>query len=175
MTSPLNRSEAVQLGEIKYFTGKPCSNNHIDFRYTSNKTCVSCSRERMNSYFHKYKNDLAFRLKKGKSRCGYDCSVEKYKELHEAQEGCCAICKTPEEELTRGFHIDHCHTTGAVRGLLCGRCNTAIGSLRDSPEICLQAASYLKGSKQHNNSYCSYNVQIVYYKYYVKEQASYYV
>lgn len=40
-------------------------------------------------------------------------------------------------------HIDHCHTTGAVRGVLCYTCNTGIGGLQDSPELLSSAAQYL--------------------------------
>lgn len=40
-------------------------------------------------------------------------------------------------------HVDHCHSTGTVRGFLCGTCNTAIGHLRDNPSLLRKAAAYL--------------------------------
>jgi hypothetical protein len=52
----------------------------------------------------------------------------------------CAICCEPFE---RTPHVDHCHKTGSFRGLLCTRCNTAIGLLRDSPDLARAAARYL--------------------------------
>ena len=58
-----------------------------------------------------------------------------------AQNGVCAICleARPEE---RTLHVDHDHETGAIRGLLCFRCNNAIGSLRENSLIFEAAANY---------------------------------
>jgi hypothetical protein len=44
----------------------------------------------------------------------------------------------------RSLAVDHDHTTGQVRGLLCIRCNRAIGNLRDDPDLAIRAAAYLK-------------------------------
>lgn len=62
-----------------------------------------------------------------------------------AQGGACAICQTPPED-PRGYrmHVDHCHSTGQVRGILCGPCNRGIGNLDDDPERCIAAAEYLR-------------------------------
>jgi hypothetical protein len=62
--------------------------------------------------------------------------------LLETQQGKCAICETTTPG-GKGFHVDHCHDTGAVRGLLCTRCNNGIGSLRHDPKILAAAISYL--------------------------------
>ena len=78
----------------------------------------------------------------------YGISVETYDKLYIAQDGRCAICKRPFEEcVERGrkhLHVDHDHTAGRVRGLLCGACNRAIGLLRDDAQLCLAAATYLQ-------------------------------
>ena len=55
-----------------------------------------------------------------------------------SQGGLCAICRT-----SPAVHIDHDHATGAVRGMLCFRCNAALGQLGDSPETLVRAARYL--------------------------------
>jgi hypothetical protein len=57
------------------------------------------------------------------------------------QDKVCAICGAAEN-----LGIDHCHTTGAIRGVLCGHCNSTLGFARDSPEILLSAAAYLKAA-----------------------------
>jgi hypothetical protein len=60
-----------------------------------------------------------------------------------SQGGACAICREPLRP-GRSTHIDHDHTTLAIRGLLCGGCNRGIGSLRDSIELLKRAIAYLE-------------------------------
>lgn len=77
----------------------------------------------------------------------YGLTVEEYADLLAGQDGCCAICKSPDPR-TRGrkvFAVDHDHATGAVRGLLCMICNTGIGGLADNPVLVAQALAYLLG------------------------------
>ena len=59
----------------------------------------------------------------------------------QAQDNKCAICKMVINE---SCHVDHCHDTNIVRGLLCGGCNTGIGMLQDNPDILEEAARYLR-------------------------------
>lgn len=58
-----------------------------------------------------------------------------------AQRGLCAICLDAPP-----VHVDHCHKTGRVRGVLCFNCNSAIGKLRDDPDAARRAATYLEGN-----------------------------
>jgi hypothetical protein len=63
-----------------------------------------------------------------------------YHEMLKGQEGKCKICNmTPDDTL----HIDHCHTTGKVRGLLCKSCNTALGLFKDNKDSLKSALIYL--------------------------------
>jgi hypothetical protein len=62
-------------------------------------------------------------------------------ELVKQQKGKCAICKTKMKEPC----VDHCHTTGKIRGALCVNCNTGLGHFCDSVELLKSAISYLKG------------------------------
>jgi hypothetical protein len=75
----------------------------------------------------------------------YGITLEEYRKLHEAQDGRCAICNIAEIELSKRMHIDHCHTTGVVRGLLCHHCNTGIGLFKENIEIMRKAMEYLNG------------------------------
>lgn len=60
------------------------------------------------------------------------------------QNGLCAICGTPFSALPkRHMHADHCHLSGAPRGVLCHACNTALGQFGDSPERLQRAIEYL--------------------------------
>ena len=71
----------------------------------------------------------------------YSITVEDYTRMSEEQGGVCWICKRTTD--TGNLHIDHCHETGKVRGLLCGKCNRAIGCLDHSPELLKRAIEYL--------------------------------
>lgn len=70
-----------------------------------------------------------------------DFSVGDYLALYEKQDGRCACCGV--EVLV--LDVDHEHDSDRVRGLLCGRCNTAIGFLGDTLEGVLRAVAYLRG------------------------------
>lgn len=74
-------------------------------------------------------------------RSKYGLTPEDYDALLASQGGVCAICK--QEPASRGFHVDHDHVTGRVRGLLCNRCNVALGNFRESREVILAAVDYL--------------------------------
>ncbi|MFH9431825.1 endonuclease VII domain-containing protein [Streptomyces sp. NPDC017615] len=86
-----------------------------------------------------------------------ECSAEYYRRRQEAkgktvrekvadamvasQRGLCVICLNAP-----AAHVDHCHKTGRVRGVLCFNCNSAIGKLGDDPEAVRRAAAYLEGN-----------------------------
>ena len=62
------------------------------------------------------------------------------------QNNCCKLCERPFEQLNRRLiHVDHDHKTNELRGILCQKCNTALGSLGDTVESLERAVKYLKG------------------------------
>lgn len=67
------------------------------------------------------------------------------------QDGKCAVCRAVFLD-TKRRHIDHCHLTKKVRGLLCQRCNMALGLLDDSPERLHAAARYLEAALDRPSS-----------------------
>ena len=71
----------------------------------------------------------------------YGLSLEDFNALAESQQGRCALCGI----VPKFLNVDHDHNTGAVRGLLCTRCNGALGSLGDSVEGLMKAVAYLEG------------------------------
>ncbi len=68
--------------------------------------------------------------------------------MEAAQGGVCAICGLPETRVVKGklnrLAVDHDHTTGRVRGLLCFRCNTCLGRFEDNVELLRAAEAYLE-------------------------------
>lgn len=72
----------------------------------------------------------------------YGLTLERFRDMILAQDGLCAICLNPPGG--HGFQIDHNHTTGEVRQLLCDGCNPGLGNFRESPEALRRAADYLE-------------------------------
>ena len=85
-------------------------------------------------------------------KCGlrdkFGMTPEDYAERLEAQNGVCAICGKPEthkrDGIVKPLAVDHCHETGAVRGLLCHSCNLGLGHMKDNPAVLQAAARYLE-------------------------------
>ena len=80
---------------------------------------------------------------KGRIREKYGLSYLQYKNLWEKYKNGCGICGRVSNGYKR-LCIDHNHSTNTVRGLLCGRCNIAIGQFEDNPELLAKAIAYLK-------------------------------
>lgn len=74
----------------------------------------------------------------------YGLSPEAFQLMVLMQKNACGIC---EEVFSKTPHVDHCHKTGEVRGLLCGRCNKGMGLFRDSPDVLERAKQYLTREK----------------------------
>lgn len=74
----------------------------------------------------------------------YGISLADYDAMLQRQDGACAICKKSNEALC----VDHCHGCNEVRGLLCAKCNSALGFCNDSPEHLLAAAAYLLAARK---------------------------
>ena len=78
----------------------------------------------------------------GKRKANYGVTVAQYDRMLAEQGGRCAICGNGPG--AKGLAVEHCHTTGRVRALLCGPCNSAIGLLREDPQIFAAAVTYLQ-------------------------------
>lgn len=77
----------------------------------------------------------------------YGITREQYDAMLESQGGGCAICDGPPRK-RKMFSVDHDHTTGEVRALLCNPCNAGIGLLDDDPEKVRKALAYLLKHKK---------------------------
>ncbi len=75
----------------------------------------------------------------------YGLTPEGWADLFARQGGRCAICETAEAGGKHGeWHTDHDHATGAVRGVLCAKCNWMLGHANDDPATLRRAAEYLR-------------------------------
>ncbi|MFJ6659108.1 endonuclease VII domain-containing protein [Streptomyces sp. NPDC091377] len=116
------------------------------------KFCRSCGEIKPHSEWHRNataSDGLSTRCKACRAVRGRQDHLKRSYGLTEAerdamvasQMGLCVIClKAPP------IHVDHCHKTGKVRGVLCFNCNSAIGKLGDDPDAVRRAAAYLEGN-----------------------------
>ena len=74
----------------------------------------------------------------------YGIGNDEYQAIFEAQRGLCAICGVHQNEISQALSVDHCHESGKVRGLLCGKCNVGLGQFNDDIEGLEAAITYLK-------------------------------
>lgn len=74
-------------------------------------------------------------------------TVEDYNQMFVEQQGLCKICGSSQSMFKKLLHIDHCHKTKKVRGLLCPLCNHLLGNAKDEIGILKSAIKYLENSK----------------------------
>ncbi|MFF1736430.1 endonuclease VII domain-containing protein [Streptomyces sp. NPDC058247] len=115
------------------------------------KYCLGCGQIKPHGEWHQYSSSsdgLASRCKACKAiqdrvshlKTQYGMTEAERDEMIASQMGICVIClKHP------AVHVDHCHETGRVRGVLCFNCNSAIGKLGDDPGATRRATAYLEG------------------------------
>lgn len=110
-----------------------CGKNRAERFYVGprGRKCATCRRSRSRTNAHS-------------ARIGrtYGITAEEYATLLAAQQGACAICK---QKRSYRLNVDHCHSTGRVRGLLCRLCNgRLLTAARDNPETLRRGADYLE-------------------------------
>lgn len=112
-------------------------------------------REKSREYYRKNKIEVRAKQKEARRKHTlkkYDLSEEQYNVLLENQNYLCAICGRPEVKVCskgniKSLAVDHCHTTGIVRGLLCSNCNVGLGNFEDNNLYLSSAISYLEKYK----------------------------
>jgi Recombination endonuclease VII len=157
--------------QIKGRTCASCGSVYLEGRSAKRRLCWSCyqaqnhgptsphwrggrtaklRRRREKERAQRAADPVRDRLKR--LRVKYGISPEEHERLFVQQRGVCAICLRSETAMdkrtgkARELAVDHDHTTGAVRGLLCSNCNNGIGLLAESPDILRRAAEYLEES-----------------------------
>jgi hypothetical protein len=123
--------------------------------------CKSCFNKQMSDYYaknpdkckaiankayvkNKHKHILRRKVYSWNKTYGIDITHNVYLQMLEKQEHKCAICLTLDTNFDKLLSVDHCHTTGKVRGLLCNNCNLALGNFNDNVNSLENAIKYLK-------------------------------
>lgn len=134
--------------EIKLLTQFHKNKNEAD---GLQRTCIECDKKRKKEYYTTPRAKAIARhtfLKNFLKRT-YGITLKDYKQMLKNQDGKCAICKK-EESLTdfrsgkvRMLAVDHCHSSGQVRSLLCRRCNQVLGVVKDDIDLLSTMIDYL--------------------------------
>jgi hypothetical protein len=116
--------------------------------------CKPCERERKRvsrskpehsrreqSYHQRRLAEDPMYYKKVRLKNCFGITLQQHQAMYAAQDGCCALCKSPVPY--DRIDTDHDHTTGKVRGLLCHRCNMLMGFLDTSKELLYDAFRYM--------------------------------
>ena len=152
----------LECGEIKDYTEFPISSRSKKGKPYYRKICKECySKLQSIKQSKKWRDDHSFRETHRKRCAEYEKSDKrkKYKkswrdktfsdarykynitmvEAAEIYSRGCEVCGSMKD-----LCIDHDHSTGEVRGCLCSKCNTALGMMRDSPELLERLAEYVR-------------------------------
>jgi hypothetical protein len=108
-----------------------------------NKEKIIAYRIENKNYYRDYQLTHKEEQKDWRRRKLYGISNDDFREILEIQENKCLICKELFSDNNLP-HVDHCHCSGELRGILCGTCNRALGLFKDRPDLCRAAADYLE-------------------------------
>lgn len=97
------------------------------------KELIRAWREENREYLRAYRTEHAEEYREKRLKKVYGIDASEFDIMLKKQDGACAVCRKKQEKAD-SLHVDHDHSTGAVRGLLCGPCNRALGLLGDSPD-----------------------------------------
>jgi len=124
-----------------------CQEVKTEFEFHKDKTtklglygfCKVCKAKATSKYHHENKDHRRnLQLKRY-----YGITLEDYNSMREKQNFCCYTCGTEEKNLRRGLLVDHNHTTGKVRKLLCDYCNVVLGKVKENTEILRNLIKYI--------------------------------
>lgn len=137
----------IEKSTDKFFVNK----RSVDGKQHRCKECCKTYTQTATKNWRESNKDSASKSNiKAKVKLKYGLSTDEIYCMLEAQNGVCAICKRfisfDAKDKRNKPHIDHCHETGVVRGLLCLTCNTGIGMFGDSSDLLEAAKTYLSVS-----------------------------
>ncbi len=109
------------------------------------KECKKCSAERSRIY----RINNPDKMRETKLLYYYGITLKQYNNMLVSQDKCCKICNMKAVDSKKPLDVDHSHETGNIRGLLCTKCNKALGLFGDSFEILYRAYEYLKNDSSN--------------------------
>lgn len=123
---------------------KPLTSFYKSNVHFHQKECKECNKERKGAWHKTPEGRASSAATKLKVRFGI--TPEQYDGMLTSQEGKCQICEGTSSYMGHKLSVDHCHTTGTIRGLLCKACNLGIGNFQDDVDRLARAIAYLQKS-----------------------------
>lgn len=102
------------------------------------------NREKALTYAKEWRENNPEKFKDYSLKFHYGLSLEEYNALWSAQGEACGGCGSTSPRHKKGWHLDHCHDTKKVRGILCHHCNISLGHMQDSAENLRRLADYIE-------------------------------
>tara|TARA_B110000977_G_scaffold15929_1_gene19447 strand:+ start:156 stop:485 length:330 start_codon:yes stop_codon:yes gene_type:complete len=93
-------------------------------------------------YDLKNKDKIKQSWRKYSLRVRYNITTEQYDTILKQQNNCCDVCGEHESKFKNSLCVDHNHSTGKIRGLLCNNCNSAFGKLKENTNIMYNLINY---------------------------------
>lgn len=144
----------VVYKNTKTYLGVECMRCNSTLHYKSTGGCVKCTQTEAREAYRRFPDAIKSKRRDYYSNnkdthrntvllSTYGISLEEYNQILSKQGNACAICKL-RCSTGRNLCVDHDHSSGVVRGLLCLNCNRGIGNMRDDPTLLTRAANYIK-------------------------------
>jgi len=135
-----------RVGQVKYIAKIKASQKTIPntkkcscCRQEKNSTEFQLSKAAVDGLYHYCNSCKRQKAQITRYKCTYNFSVAEAKDFAKNNVGSCSICNSYGKLV-----VDHCHSSGRVRGHICNACNTMLGFAKDSPSTLAAAADYLK-------------------------------
>ena len=131
-------------------------NNKV-FKDGKDTLCILCNRKRVKQWRKREPELRKEQVKKesGKSytqnkhlKALYGITYIEYNKMFTEQNGCCAICGIHQSKLKKRLFVDHNHSTGKIRKLLCHHCNAMLGMAKENTTTLLNAIDYLNAPER---------------------------
>lgn len=122
-------------------------NDPVDFKCPESMRSYQRAKQKI------YRTEDPDRYRGYRYKRNYGIGLVEYKAMFEAQGGLCAVCKRENDVFLKksgarkNLSVDHDHSTGKIRGLLCERCNHSLGKLREDFDIIINLAKYVQEHK----------------------------
>lgn len=144
------------------YTGKNCTTcgrfkplnlfyNSKTYRDGKSYRCKKCDTQARRNYELKYGDRLKPARRNNRMKHIYGITSEEYDIMHDQQGGVCKICGEKGFKMNKGHRnglvLDHCHSTGKLRGFLCPNCNRGLGLFKDDVVRMKEAIRYLEEYK----------------------------